>query len=131
MPIDHITQKSNNALLLSFAKGNAGAARVLSERLLPKAYAQAFHQLRNQTAAEDIAQEAFFRLWRMSPDWKEDGTKVSTWLYQVVQNLCYDRLRYNPYTSFADIREPEDKRPTAIELLEDQTRAKALYRAMT
>ena len=93
MPIDPTTQMSDNALLAAFAKGHADAARLLSERLLPKAYAQAFFRLRNQADAEDIAQEAFIRLWRMAPNWAEDGTKVSTWLYKVVQNLCYDRMR--------------------------------------
>ena len=88
MPIDHITRKSNNALLLAFAKGNTRAARVLSDSLLPKIYARAFHQIRNQADAEDIAQEAVFRLWRMAPDWKKDGASVSTWLYQVVKNFC-------------------------------------------
>ena len=59
MPIDHITQKNNNSLLFAFAKVNAEAARVLSERLFSKAYAQAFHQLHNQADAADIAHKAF------------------------------------------------------------------------
>ena len=130
MPIDPTTQMSDNALLAAFAKGHADAARLLSERLLPKAYAQAFFRLRNQADAEDIAQEAFIRLWRMAPNWAEDGTKVSTWLYKVVQNLCYDRLRRKPSTSLADIGEPEDSKPAAAEMLQDQTRANALYRAL-
>ena len=130
MPIDPTTQMSDNALLAAFAKGHADAARLLSEQLLPKAYAQAFFRLRNQADAEDIAQEAFIRLWRMAPNWAEDGTKVSTWLYKVVQNLCYDRLRRKPSTSLADIGEPEDSKPAAAEMLQDQTRANALYRAL-
>ena len=130
MPIDATTQMSDNALLAAFAKGHADAARLLSERLLPKAYAQAFFRLRNQADAEDIAQEAFIRLWRMAPNWAEDGTKVSTWLYKVVQNLCYDRLRRKPSTSLADIGEPEDSKPAAAEMLQEQTRANALYRAL-
>ena len=36
MPIDQIIQVGANALLTAFAKGNAEAARILSERLLPK-----------------------------------------------------------------------------------------------
>lgn len=59
MPINHKTKTSDNALLVAFAKGIAGAARVPSERLLPKAYAQVPHQLRNQADAEDIAKGAF------------------------------------------------------------------------
>ena len=130
MPIDPTTRMSDNALLAAFAKGHADAARLLTERLLPKAYAQAFFWLRNQADAEDIAQEAFIRLWRMAPNWAEDGTKVSTWLYKVVQNLCYDRLRRKPSTSLADIGEPEDSKPAAAEMLQDQNRANALYRAL-
>ena len=130
MPIDPTTQMSDNALLAAFAKGHADAARLLSERLLPKAYAQAFFRLHNQADAEDIAQEAFIRLWRMAPNWAEDGTKVSSWLYKVVQNLCYDRLRRKPSTSLADIGEPEDSKPAAAEMLQDQNRANALYRAL-
>ena len=80
--------------------------------------------------AEDIAQEAFFRLWRMALDWKEDGLKVSTWLYQVVQNLCYDKLRCKPSTSFADIGEPKDKKLAVNDVLQGQKRANALYRAI-
>ena len=68
LQIDPTTQMSDNALLAAFAKGHADAARLLSERLLPKAYAQAFFRLRNQADAEDIAQEAFIRLWRMAPN---------------------------------------------------------------
>ena len=80
MPIDPTTQMGDNALLAAFAKGHSDAARLLCERLLPKAYAQAFFRLHNQADAEDIAQEAFIRLWRMASNWTEDGTKVSTWL---------------------------------------------------
>ena len=58
MPTDNIIRKSSNTLLLAFAKGNAGATRVLSKKLLPKVYAQALNHLDNQADAKDIAQEA-------------------------------------------------------------------------
>ena len=80
MPIDPTTQMSDNALLAAFAKGHSDAAQLLCERLLPKAYAQAFFRLCNQADANDITQEAFIRLRRMASNWTEDGTKVSTWL---------------------------------------------------
>ena len=72
MPIDHITQKNNNSLLFAFAKVNAEAARVLSERLFSKAYAQAFHQLHNQADVKDIAQEAFLN----SVVWHQIGKRM-------------------------------------------------------
>ena len=72
MPIDHITQKNNNSLLFAFVKGNAEAARILSKRLFPKAYAQAFHQLHNQADAKHIAQKAFLG----SVVWHQIGKKM-------------------------------------------------------
>jgi len=32
--------------------------------------------------AEDVAQEAMLRLWRVAPDWRTGEAKVTTWLYQ-------------------------------------------------
>ena len=127
MPIDPTTRMSDNALLAAFAKGHADAARLLSERLLPKAYTGVFW-LRNQADAEDIAQEAFINCgaWpKLGRGWDQ-----SVYGYKVVQNLCYDRRRRKPSTSLADIGEPEDSKPAAAEMLQDQTRANALYRAL-
>ena len=49
--------------------------------------------LGNRADADDIAQEAFLRLWRMLPDWKPGRAKLSTWIYRVTTNLCVDRMR--------------------------------------
>jgi RNA polymerase sigma factor (sigma-70 family) len=47
----------------------------------------------DRAEAEDVAQEAMLRLWRIAPEWRSGEAKVSTWLYRVVTNLCTDRLR--------------------------------------
>lgn len=46
----------------------------------------------NRQEAEDIAQEAFVRLWKQSPDWLPQA-RISTWLYRVVHNLAIDAIR--------------------------------------
>lgn len=119
MPVDPTSQMRGNAILAALAKGHSEAVRLLGERLLPKAYAQAFFRLCNQADANDITQEAFIRLRRMASNWTEDGTKVSTWFYQVVQNFCYDRLWRKSSASLADIGNPEDSKPATAELLQD------------
>lgn len=84
----------DGALMVLFANGDPGAARVLSERLLPRAFRHAARVLGDRTEAEDVAQEAMLRLWRAAPDWRTDGAaKPSTWLHKVVANLTIDRLR--------------------------------------
>jgi RNA polymerase sigma factor (sigma-70 family) len=66
----------------------------LTERHLPRVLGFAARMLGGDRAeAEDVAQEAMLRLWRIAPEWRSGEAKVSTWLYRVVTNLCTDRLR--------------------------------------
>ena len=130
MPFGQLSGMSDNALLVAYANGTPQAAQILTERLMPKIFAQAFHRLRNKADAEDIAQEAFLRLWRIAPDWQQGNTKVSTWLYQVVSNLCIDRIRRKQPENLDAIPEPADARPNATDVIQDQSRASALYHAL-
>jgi len=41
--------------------------------------------------AEDIAQEAFIRVWRGLARFRGDA-QFRTWLYRIVTNLCYNKL---------------------------------------
>ena len=130
MPFDQLSGMDDNALLLAYANGTPQAAQILTERLMPKIFTQAFHRIRNKADAEDIAQEALLRLWRIAPDWQQDNAKVSTWLYQVVTNLCVDRLRNKNHEHLDSIPEPKDTRPNATDVIQDQSRANALYHAL-
>ena len=130
MPLDQFASLSDNALLVAYANGTQEAARVLTERLTSKVFAQAYHMLRNRADAEDVTQEAFVRLWRIAPDWKQDQAKVTTWLYRVVANLCTDRLRKLRTSPLDEAPEPEDPSPSAGRRLQGQTRVDALYRAL-
>ena len=130
MPFGQLSGMSDNALLVAYANGTPQAAQILTERLMPKIFAQAFHRLRNKADAEDIAQEALLRLWRIAPDWQQGNTKVSTWLYQVVSNLCIDRIRRKQPENLDAIPEPADARPNATDVIQDQSRASALYHAL-
>ena len=93
MQFDHLPEMSDKALLTAYAKGIPGASKILTDRFMPKIFSQAFHRVRNEADADDIAQEAMLRLWRIAPNWKQGNAKISTWLYKVVYNLCIDRTR--------------------------------------
>lgn len=56
------------------------------------AYALAFRLLLNEEDSEDIVQESFLRVWRHLSEY-DPRRKFTTWLYAIVTNLCYDRLR--------------------------------------
>ena len=123
---------SDDALLVLFANGSPAAAQELTRRLMPRVFAQAYHKLRNRADAEDVTQDAFMKLWRIAPDWKQDQAKVSTWLYRVVENACIDRLRRNKTSvPLDDVGfEPADDRPSVSDQMQDKSRVDALYAAI-
>ncbi|MDX8351009.1 RNA polymerase sigma factor [Cognatiyoonia sp. IB215182] len=122
---------SDADLLLAFAQGDGQAARELTQRLLPRVLAQATRMLANPTEAEDVAQEAMLRLWKVAPEWRAGTAQVSTWLYQVTANLCTDRLRRRRGgVSLDQVAEPTDDRPSVAARMQTQTRLQALSDAL-
>lgn len=93
MPRDTLAEISDDALLVLYANGDREAARALTLRLTPRVLAYAARILSDRAEAEDVAQEAMLRLWRVAPQWRQGEAQVKTWLYRVVTNLCTDRLR--------------------------------------
>ncbi len=97
MPRDTVAEAqaavTDDDLLLAYAAGDPAAARALTLRLTPRVLGYAARLLSDRAEAEDVAQEAMLRLWRMAPGWRPGEAQISTWLYRVVTNLCTDRQR--------------------------------------
>ncbi|WP_299965719.1 RNA polymerase sigma factor [uncultured Roseobacter sp.] len=125
---DH--SRSDDALLRLYAAGDPAAARALSGRLLPRVYAQALRLLSDPAEAEDVAQEAMMRLWRIAPKWRPGEAAVSTWLYRVTANLCVDRLRKRRTVGLGEVAEPVDPAPSAAARLQGAARQAALQDAL-
>jgi len=83
----------DEALLVQVADGDAAAVRALVGRKLPRILGLAQRMLGDAAEAEDVAQEAFLRIWRQAPKWRPGEARFDTWLHRVALNLCYDRLR--------------------------------------
>ena len=130
MPLDQDAEISDDALLQLYANGDQRAARILTLRLAPRAYAQAYRMLGIAAEAEDVAQEAMMRIWRIAPEWRVGEAKVTTWLYRVTANLCTDRLRKARGTSLDAIDEPIDPSPSAEEVIQGSARRDALQGAL-
>lgn len=74
------------------AAGEADAFRALSRRYLARIVALGSRTLADPIEAEDVAQEAFLRLWKLAPTWRPGEARVGTWLHRVALNLCFDKL---------------------------------------
>jgi len=131
MALDQIGDISDEALLLAFGNGDRAAATVLTTRLTPRVLGYATRMLGGDRAeAEDVAQEAMLRLWKVAPEWRPGEAKVTTWLYRVVTNLCTDRLRKKRSVDIDAIEEPADDKPAVTARLMAKDRAQALIEAM-
>ncbi len=123
---------NDDALLVLFATGDPDAARELTRRLLPRAFAVARRVLGNHAEAEEVAQEAMLRLWRMAPDWQPGNARITTWLYRVVINLCLDakRRQKGGTTGLDQVAEPVDPGQGAAEQIQERSRRDALQDAL-
>lgn len=127
---DPYAQTSDEALLVAFATGDTRAAEALTSRVLPRILAQAVRMLANRTEAEDVAQDAMLRLWRIAPDWRTGEAQVTTWLYRVVANLCTDRLRKRRHVPIDQVAEPLDSAPSVAAQMQSRARLQALSDAL-
>lgn len=84
---------SDASLVGRAGRGDTAAFRELVDRHLPAVVAIARRMLRDDAEAEDVAQEALLRLWRMAADLEIGPPGARPWLRRVVSNLCIDRIR--------------------------------------
>lgn len=86
----------DNRLMHLVASGDEDAFRQLMQTHLGRVVRMAARVMGSVSVAEDIAQEAFVRVWRTADKWNgtdKSGARFTTWLYRVVMNLCIDEKR--------------------------------------
>lgn len=131
MPLDTLSDVTDEALLILYANGDQAAARSLTLRLTPRILSFATRMLGDRAEAEDVAQEAMLRLWRIAPDWRQGEAQVFTWLYRVGANLCTDRLRKRRGgVTLDDAPEVADAAPSVVAALIEGDRMRALDAAL-
>jgi len=130
MALDASQNLEDVELLARFAKGDRSAAQILTARLAPFVFAQAYRMLGDRAEAEDITQDSLLRLWHAAPDWQPGQAKVTTWLYRVASNLCIDKMRKAKRHSGEAVPELPDDRPNMERRLQDRARAQALRAAL-
>lgn len=79
-------------LMQRAARGEDSAFRELFDRYYPRAVNIAYRSLGDIDLAEDVAMEAFTRIYESRHSYKPEA-KFSTYLYRVVVNLCLNAAK--------------------------------------
>src|SRR3712207_7807175 len=72
---------------------DAEAFATLYDRHSRAAYSLAYRMMGERQAAEDLAQDAFLKVWRSATSYRADRGSVRTWLLSIVHNRGIDQLR--------------------------------------
>jgi RNA polymerase sigma-70 factor, ECF subfamily len=84
--------------------GDADAFAALYDRHSSAAFSLAYRMMGERQASEDLAQDAFLKVWRGAGSYRVARGSVRTWILSIVHNRGIDQLR-----SHASRRRTQDK----------------------
>ena len=80
------------ALMLRVKQGDTAAFTTLVEKYKQPVMNLAYRLLRDQTEAEDLAQNVFVQVYKSAPRYVTTA-KFSTWLFTIARNLGLNEIR--------------------------------------
>lgn len=114
---------SNEVLFQRYCKGDAKAFDTLLERLQGLVYSLILRYFKDETIADEIFQEVFFKVCKNKDQFRE-SVSFKSWLVTICKNTCIDYTRKKSrqfYTTSLD-NAAEDNRPlTEVVPSEDET----------
>ena len=109
--------------------GDATAFSAIVERWQAPLINLAFRFCRDRTRAEDMAQEAFLRVFRGLGSWRRDAA-FSTWLFALATNVYRDEMRrFVPEWVAVEDDLPSSETPVAG-IVEEASRRDIVHRAV-
>jgi RNA polymerase sigma-70 factor, ECF subfamily len=83
---------------------DADAFATLYDRHSRAAFSLAYRMMGERQASEDLAQDAFLKVWRAAGSYRAERGSVRTWILSIVHNRSIDQLR-----SHSSRRRTQDK----------------------
>ena len=84
--------QSDRTLIEQIRERNTTAFEALFERYRHAVHKHLLGIVRDESAAEDLVQEVFLRVWTCAAQWDGRG-ELKSWLYRIATNLALNHLR--------------------------------------
>src|SRR4030095_8276005 len=84
----------------------------------------------NAADADEVAQEAFLRIWSHAKSWQPDRVRFTTWLFRIARNLALARYRKKRETSDADLEQIVDDAPDTAQAIDAERRRTMMHNAI-
>src|SRR2546425_11851964 len=81
------------SLMRGFVGREPGAAEALYDRYASRIYGLGVVMLGQDSAAQDLVQDTFVKLWRNAEKYEPARGKLDTWVLLVARSLAIDGLR--------------------------------------
>ena len=96
--------ESDSSLIIATGKGDHKAFELLVQRHSTTLFNFLLRYLRDRTAAEDILQEVFIRIYTTAHKFKKKADiKASSWIFKIAYNLSMNEIkRVKRYKQFCD-----------------------------
>lgn len=92
--------REDNFYISKVLQGNLSSFAILVEKHKGMAYTLALRIAKNQEDAEEIAQDAFMKVYNSLSTFKQDS-KFTTWLYKIIYNTAISRFRKKHIDSYS------------------------------
>ena len=96
---------TDEILMARVKSGDDAAFQALVRRYKNRIIGFVYRTVNSRELAEDIAQEAFLRVFTKSHTFR-DGAKFSPWLYRIATNLAINELRRRKRVRFISLERP-------------------------
>ena len=109
-------EQSDQTLICKIVKRDTVAFEMLFARYSMSVRQHILSIVRIESAAEDLVQEVFLRVWTHAEQWNDQG-EFKGWLFRIATNLALNHLRtvrrrrQDPLETPPDEFEDEDERP--------------------
>ena len=88
-----LVDRSDDELIAAIVARDPAALEILYDRYAASAMGLAYQILRDRMAAEEILQEAFWRVWKSGNTFERRRGDFAAWFFGIVRNLAIDQVR--------------------------------------